>query len=54
MLIESKTAKYMLFAFVSAIILVYMVLVSQFDSFLQSVVLMVAQPLAIIGGMAGL
>jgi HAE1 family hydrophobic/amphiphilic exporter-1 len=49
-----KTAKYMLFAFVSAIILVYMVLASQFDSFLQPVVLMVAQPLAVIGGVAGL
>jgi len=49
-----KTAKYMLFAFVTAIVLVYMVLASQFDSFLQPVVLMVAQPLAIIGGVAGL
>ncbi|MHA1567330.1 MAG: efflux RND transporter permease subunit, partial [Alphaproteobacteria bacterium] len=50
----AKTAQYMLFAFVTAIVLVYMVLASQFDSFIQPVVLMVAQPLAIIGGVAGL
>ena len=49
-----KTAKYMLFAFVSAIVLVYMVLASQFDSFIQPFVIMVAQPLAIVGGVAGL
>ena len=49
-----KTAKYMLFAFVTAIVLVYMVLASQFDSFVQPFVIMVAQPLAIIGGVAGL
>ncbi len=49
-----KTAKYMLFAFVTAIILVYMVLASQFDSFLQPLIIMVAQPLAVIGGVAGL
>jgi len=49
-----KTGKYMLFAFVSAIILVYMVLASQFDSFIQPLVIMVAQPLAIVGGVAGL
>jgi len=49
-----KTGKYMLFAFVSAIVLVYMVLASQFDSFIQPFVIMVAQPLAIVGGVAGL
>ncbi len=49
-----KTTKYMLFAFVTAIILVYMVLASQFESFLQPVIVMVAQPLAVIGGVAGL
>ena len=49
-----KTGKYMLFAFVSAIVLVYMVLASQFDSFIQPFVIMVAQPLAIVGGLAGL
>jgi len=49
-----KTGKYMLFAFISAIVLVYMVLASQFDSFIQPFVIMVAQPLAIVGGVAGL
>ncbi|RMG28969.1 MAG: efflux RND transporter permease subunit [Gammaproteobacteria bacterium] len=49
-----KTARYMLFAFVTAILLVYMVLASQFDSFVQPFIIMVAQPLAIIGGVAGL
>jgi len=49
-----KTGKYMLFAFVAAIVLVYMVLASQFDSFVQPFVIMVAQPLAIVGGVAGL
>ena len=49
-----KTARYMLFAFVTAIVLVYMVLASQFDSFIQPFIIMVAQPLAIIGGVAAL
>lgn len=49
-----KTGKFMLFAFVAAIILVYMVLASQFDSFIQPLVVMVAQPLAVIGGVAAL
>ncbi len=49
-----KTAGYMVFAFVMAIVLVYMVLASQFDSFLQPVIVMVAQPLAIIGGVGAL
>jgi len=49
-----KTGKYMLFAFVAAIVLVYMVLASQFNSFIQPFIIMVAQPLAIVGGVAGL
>ena len=49
-----KTAKYMLFAFVTAIILIYMVLASQFNSFIQPLIIMVAQPLAIIGGVGAL
>ena len=49
-----KTTRYMLFAFVTALILVYMVLASQFNSFIQPLIIMVAQPLAIIGGLAGL
>ena len=49
-----KTAFYLLFAFVVAIILVYMVLASQFNSFIQPFIIMVAQPLAIIGGIVAL
>ncbi|RME33361.1 MAG: efflux RND transporter permease subunit [Gammaproteobacteria bacterium] len=49
-----KTAKYMLFAFVTAIVLVYMVLASQFNAYLQPLVVMLAQPLAIVGGVAAL
>ncbi len=49
-----KTVFYMLFAFVVAIILVYMVLASQFNSFIQPFIIMVAQPLAIIGGVFAL
>jgi HAE1 family hydrophobic/amphiphilic exporter-1 len=49
-----KTTDYMLFAFVTAMILVYMVLASQFNSFIQPVIIMVAQPLAIIGGVGAL
>lgn len=49
-----KTVNYMIFAFVLALGLVYMVLASQFNSFIQPMVIMLAQPLAIIGGVAGL
>lgn len=49
-----KTVGYMLFAFGMAIVLVYMVLASQFNSFIQPLIIMVAQPLAIIGGVAAL
>ncbi len=49
-----KTVKYMTFAFGLAMILLYMVLASQFDSFLQPFIVMLAQPLAIIGGIAAL
>jgi len=49
-----KTVNYMVFAFVTALILVYMVLASQFNSFIQPLIIMVAQPLAIIGGVAAL
>ncbi len=50
----AKTTKYMAFAFVLALVLLYMVLASQFDSFLQPFIVMLAQPLAIIGGVAAL
>jgi HAE1 family hydrophobic/amphiphilic exporter-1 len=49
-----KTVGYMLFAFGLAIILLYMVLASQFNSFVQPFIIMVAQPLAIIGGIVAL
>ncbi len=49
-----KTAGYMLFAFGLAIVLLYMVLASQFNSFIQPFIIMMAQPLAIIGGIAAL
>jgi len=49
-----KTVYYMQFAFVVALILVYMVLASQFNSFIQPFIIMVAQPLAIIGGVVSL
>jgi hydrophobic/amphiphilic exporter-1 (mainly G- bacteria), HAE1 family len=42
------------FAFVTAIIMLYMVLASQFDSFLQPVIVMSALPLAMTGGLATL
>jgi HAE1 family hydrophobic/amphiphilic exporter-1 len=48
------TAGYMIFALVVSLVLLYMVLASQFDSFLQPLIIMVAQPLAAIGGVAAL
>lgn len=49
-----KTVGYMIFAFTLAIVLLYMVLASQFNSFVQPFIIMVAQPLAIIGGVMAL
>jgi len=50
----AKTGGYVIFAFSMALIMIYMVLASQFNSLLQPLVVMVAQPLAIIGGVAAL
>ena len=50
----AKTADYMSFAFGLAIVLVYMVLASQFNSLLQPLIVMLAQPLAVIGGLIAL
>ena len=47
-----KTARNMLFAFVVAMILVFMVQASQFNSFAQPWVLILAQPMAVAGAMA--
>ncbi len=49
-----KTMGYMAFAFITALLLVFMVLASQFNSFVQPLIVMVAQPLAIIGGVGAL
>ncbi|MFV1921938.1 MAG: efflux RND transporter permease subunit [Methylotenera sp.] len=49
-----KTIKNMAFVFTLAFILLYMVLASQFNSFTQPFVIMLAQPLAIIGGLVAL
>jgi HAE1 family hydrophobic/amphiphilic exporter-1 len=50
----SQTMGYIATAFVLALVMLYMVLASQFDSFLQPLIIMVAQPLAMVGGLAGL
>ncbi|MBS4099154.1 MAG: efflux RND transporter permease subunit [Sulfuricella sp.] len=49
-----KTTGYMAFAFGMAMLLLYMVLASQFNSFIQPFIIMLAQPLAIIGGVLAL
>lgn len=49
-----KTVNNMLFAFGLALVLLYMVLASQFNSFLQPFIIMLAQPLAIVGGVFAL
>jgi HAE1 family hydrophobic/amphiphilic exporter-1 len=46
------TAAYVQFAFLLALALVYIVLSSQFNSLRQPLVVMLAQPLAVIGGLA--
>lgn len=50
----SKTMKNMQFVFSLAFVLLYMVLASQFNSFVQPFIIMLAQPLAIIGGLIAL
>ena len=49
-----KTMSSVGFAFALAFTLLYMVLASQFNSFLQPFIIMIAQPLAIVGGVAAL
>ena len=49
-----KTMKNMKFVFSLAFLLLYMVLASQFNSFIQPLIIMLAQPLAIIGGLIAL
>ncbi|BAV34252.1 acriflavin resistance protein [Sulfuricaulis limicola] len=50
----ARTGGYVMFAFGLALVMIYMVLASQFNSLLQPLMVMVAQPLAIIGGVAAL
>ncbi len=50
----ARTGGYVLFAFSLALVMIYMVLASQFNSLLQPLLVMVAQPLAVIGGVAAL
>ena len=50
----ARTGGYVMFAFGMALIMIYMVLASQFNSLLQPLMVMVAQPLAIIGGVIAL
>lgn len=50
----AKTISNMTFVFTLALVLLYMVLASQFNSFLQPLIVMVAQPLAVIGGVLAL
>jgi hydrophobe/amphiphile efflux-1 (HAE1) family protein len=45
-----KTGTAIIFLMATGLLLVYMVLASQFNSFLQPVLVMLAQPLAIVGG----
>ena len=49
-----KTIKNLKFVFSLGFLLLYMVLASQFNSFIQPFVIMLAQPLAIIGGLIAL
>ncbi len=49
-----KTLKNIKFVFALGFLLLYMVLASQFNSFIQPVIIMLAQPLAIIGGLIAL
>ena len=49
-----KSKGYLLFVFGTGLLLVYMVLASQFNSFLQPALVMLAQPLAIVGGVFAL
>jgi HAE1 family hydrophobic/amphiphilic exporter-1 len=50
----AKTAGYVRLALMLALILVYIVLASQFNSFLQPLIVMTAQPLAVVGGLFAL
>ena len=48
----AKTTQNVLFVFMLATLLLYMVLASLFNSFFQPIIVMLAQPLAVVGGIA--
>ena len=50
----ARTSGYVRLSFSLAVILVFMVLASQFNSLIQPLIVMIAQPLAVVGGLAGL
>jgi len=50
----AKTSGYVRLALMLALVLVYIVLASQFNSFLQPLIVMTAQPLAVVGGLFAL
>ena len=50
----AKTSGYVRVALILALALVYIVLASQFNSFLQPLIVMTAQPLAVVGGLFAL
>ncbi len=50
----AKTIKNVSFVLILAFVLLYMVLASQFNSFIQPLLIMLAQPLAIVGGLLAL
>ncbi len=49
-----RTTRGLIFVFITGMVLVYMVLASQFNSFLQPALVMLAQPMAIAGGVIAL
>ncbi|MDP4535289.1 efflux RND transporter permease subunit [Alkalimonas collagenimarina] len=49
-----RTVQAMIFVFLVAVVLVYMVLASQFNSYLQPIIIMTAMPLAMMGAFIGL
>ena len=49
-----ETAQIMASTFALALLLLYMVLASQFNSLVQPLIIMLAQPLAVVGGLFGL
>jgi HAE1 family hydrophobic/amphiphilic exporter-1 len=52
--IMGESFKYMILALVLAIVLVYMILAAQFDSFVQPITIMLSLPLSVVGAFGGL